>query len=86
MRTSDPVFLHYVDQWWGVLLPRVRKYLYQNGGPIILVQLENEYGYFGLETGNCDSEYLSHLEVWYLLFFKDGLLKHFLCSKLLTSI
>lgn len=33
-------------------MPKMEKYLYNSGGPIILVQVENEYGAFG-----CDSEF-----------------------------
>lgn len=33
-------------------MPRFEQYLYGNGGPIIMVQVENEYGYFG-----CDNQY-----------------------------
>ena len=57
LRTSDPVYLQYVDQWMSVLLPLVEGYLYANGGPVITVQVENEYGsYFA-----CDRQYLQHL-------------------------
>ncbi|XP_069766236.1 beta-galactosidase isoform X2 [Narcine bancroftii] len=57
LRSSDPDYLKYVDQWMGVLLPMVKQFLYQNNGPIIAVQVENEYGsYFA-----CDYDYLRHL-------------------------
>lgn len=57
LRTSDPDFLYYLDKWFGILLPTIRPFLYENGGPIIMVQVENEYGEFG-----CDYEYLIHLK------------------------
>ncbi|XP_008314878.1 beta-galactosidase [Cynoglossus semilaevis] len=57
LRSSDPDYLAAVDRWMGKLLPRVKPYLYQSGGPIISVQVENEYGsYFA-----CDYNYLRHL-------------------------
>ena len=28
-----------VDKWLSVLLPKVRKLLYSNGGPVIMVQV-----------------------------------------------
>lgn len=31
------------------MLPRIVPYLYGNGGPIILVQVENQYGQYGCE-------------------------------------
>lgn len=33
-------------------MPKMQKYLYGNGGPILMVQVENEYGAFA-----CDREY-----------------------------
>ncbi|XP_062864558.1 beta-galactosidase [Trichomycterus rosablanca] len=57
LRSTDPDYLAAVDGWMGKLLPLVKSYLYQNGGPIITVQVENEYGsYFA-----CDFNYLRHL-------------------------
>ncbi|XP_072139472.1 beta-galactosidase isoform X2 [Mobula birostris] len=57
LRSSDPVYLEYVDKWMSVLLPKVKQFLYQHNGPIITVQVENEYGsYFA-----CDYNYLRHL-------------------------
>ncbi|XP_072117244.1 beta-galactosidase-like isoform X1 [Mobula birostris] len=57
LRSSDERYLAAVDQWFAVLLPKVKPFLYQNGGPIISVQVENEYGsYF-----TCDYDYLRHL-------------------------
>lgn len=57
LRSSDPDYLQAVDNWMGVFLPKMKPLLYQNGGPIITVQVENEYGsYF-----TCDYNYLRHL-------------------------
>ena len=51
-------FTTYVESWMGVLLPKLQPLLYANGGPIISVQVENEYGsYFA-----CDHDYLTFLE------------------------
>lgn len=36
--------------WYNELMPRIDKYLYGSGGPIIMVQVENEYGAFGCDT------------------------------------
>ncbi|XP_033639691.1 beta-galactosidase-like [Asterias rubens] len=57
LRSSDPAFLKYVDLWMGVLLPKVKPFLYANGGPIITVQVENEYGSYPA----CDHVYMRHL-------------------------
>lgn len=56
LRTSDPNYLTPVDRWLEILLPKIRPLLYENGGPIIMVQIENEYGSYG-----CDLNYTSHL-------------------------
>lgn len=58
LRSSDPGYLAAVDKWLGVILPKMKPLLYQNGGPIITVQVENEYGsYF-----TCDYDYLRFLQ------------------------
>ncbi|KAL5698664.1 beta-galactosidase [Ranunculus cassubicifolius] len=56
LRSSDPAFLQLVERWWKVLLPKVASLLYSNGGPIIMVQIENEFGSYGN-----DKLYLQHL-------------------------
>ncbi|KAM5156809.1 beta-galactosidase [Mantella aurantiaca] len=57
LRSSDPDYLQAVDNWMSVFLPKMKPLLFQNGGPIITVQVENEYGsYF-----TCDYNYLRHL-------------------------
>ncbi|NXQ39363.1 BGAL galactosidase, partial [Catharus fuscescens] len=57
LRTSDPAYLAAVDSWLHVLLPKIRPRLYQQGGNIISVQVENEYGSYYA----CDYGYLRHL-------------------------
>ncbi|CAG0887732.1 unnamed protein product [Darwinula stevensoni] len=57
LRTSDPSYMKWVKKWFGVLLPILQPLLYENGGPIIMMQIENEYGsYFA-----CDSNYTLQL-------------------------
>jgi beta-galactosidase GanA len=56
-RTADAVFLAHVDDWFKTLYTKLSPYMYLNGGNIIMVQIENEYGaYFA-----CDKVYLKHL-------------------------
>ncbi|XP_077559783.1 beta-galactosidase-like [Haemaphysalis longicornis] len=57
LRTSDPEYLNYVTRYFSVLLPRLRPLLYSNGGPIVTVQIENEYGSYHA----CDFEYTTLL-------------------------
>jgi beta-galactosidase len=56
LRTTDPCYLEAVDAYFGMLLPRLAPYLSTRGGPVIAVQVENEYGAYGE-----DRHYLDHL-------------------------
>ncbi|WP_446742195.1 glycoside hydrolase family 35 protein [Silvibacterium acidisoli] len=47
LRTADPRYLHAMDLWFARLAREVKPFLMKNGGPIIAVQVENEYGAFG---------------------------------------
>ena len=43
-RTWDPQYIAAVDKWWGALLAAASPYAYNtHGGPIVIVQIENEY-------------------------------------------
>ncbi|EHA97560.1 Beta-galactosidase-1-like protein [Heterocephalus glaber] len=76
LRTSDPDFLAAVDSWFNVLLPKIYPFLYHNGGNIISIQVENEYGSYKA----CDVSYMRHLAGLFrallgdkiLLFTTDG--------------
>lgn len=57
IRTSDSVYLSLVDEWFSELMKRIKPLLYSNGGPIITVQIENEYGSFG-----CDHDYMIKMQ------------------------
>jgi len=62
LRTYDENYIALVDEWWDVLLPMIEPYLYENGGPIVAVQVENEYGSYGDVSKNpLDKKYLLHL-------------------------
>lgn len=39
LRVSDDTYFKHVDRWWSVMLPRLSKYLYSRGGPIIMAQV-----------------------------------------------
>lgn len=76
LRTSDPRFLAFVKKWYDKLLPMLQPYLYKNGGPVISMQIENEYGSRPL----CDQNYTTFLRDLfrsyvgddYVLFTTDG--------------
>ena len=62
LRTFEATYVEAVSRWWSILLSRMRKHLYHNGGPIIAVQIENEFGQFGDVANNpSDRRYMQHL-------------------------
>lgn len=46
-RSSDPAYLAAVERYYEHLLPVFLPYLSTNGGPIVAVAIENEYGSYG---------------------------------------
>uniref|UniRef100_A0A7S1RL73 Beta-galactosidase n=1 Tax=Alexandrium catenella TaxID=2925 RepID=A0A7S1RL73_ALECA len=60
-RTADPQYLGFVDRFWSKLFPQVRPLLVENGGPVAMVQLENEYGHFGNASG-AEKAYFDRME------------------------
>lgn len=74
LRTTDPRFLAAVDAWFDAVVPVMLPLLATNGGPVVAVQVENEYGSYG-----SDAAYLEHCRkglvdrgVDVLLFTSDG--------------
>lgn len=74
LRCMNRPYLDKVDAYYNELLPRLKPLLSTNGGPIIAMQIENEYGSYGNDT-----EYLQYLEqamikrgIDVLLFTSDG--------------
>ena len=61
LRTAtDPNYLAAVERYLGELVPRIRPLMIGNGGPVLMVQIENEYGSYGSE-----SAYLERLrQLW----------------------
>lgn len=47
VRTDDPAYLHYVDLLYQQIGTQLTGLTYKDGGPIIGIQLENEYGHVG---------------------------------------
>ncbi|MFE6996085.1 beta-galactosidase family protein [Microbacterium sp. NPDC057659] len=72
LRTSDAGFLAAVDAWYDALLPQLEPLQAAHGGPIRLIQVENEYGSFG-----SDAAYLTHL--------RDGLRSRGMVEMLTTA-
>ena len=56
LRSSDPAYLAAVSEYLGAVYEIVAPRQIQHGGPVILVQIENEYGAYG-----SDKDYLRAL-------------------------
>lgn len=57
IRTKDRKYMDPVAKWFSVLFPVLAPHMVTNGGSIIMVQIENEYGSYPA----CDKEYLNEL-------------------------
>lgn len=56
LRENDPYFLERVDRFQKAVASQVGDLTVYNGGPIIMVQVENEYGSYGI-----DKEYVGNI-------------------------
>ena len=66
LRTRSKAFLEEVEPYFKALAPVLTPFLAKNGGPIVLLQIENEYGFFGK-----DHQYISDLrDMWKRLNFE----------------
>ncbi|MER7754743.1 glycoside hydrolase family 35 protein [Kitasatospora sp. NPDC097643] len=72
LRCADPAYLAEVDGWFDALVPEVLPLLASRGGPVVAVQVENEYGSYG-----DDAAYLAHL--------RDGLVRRGVDCLLFTA-
>lgn len=74
IRCMNETYIKYFDRYLDRLFDEIRPLLFTNGGPVIMMQIENEYGYYG-----DDKEYLNYLKNSYMekgidvpLFTSDG--------------
>ncbi|OPH59745.1 beta-galactosidase [Paenibacillus ferrarius] len=72
LRCMDTMYLEKVDRYYDELIPRLTPLLSTNGGPILAVQIENEYGSYGNDTA-------------YLTYLRDGLIRRGVDVLLFTS-
>ncbi|MEI5993829.1 glycoside hydrolase family 35 protein [Candidatus Enterococcus mansonii] len=49
LRSTDPRFMRKVRQYFSVLIPKLAPLQLTLGGPVIMMQIENEYGSYGME-------------------------------------
>ncbi|XP_061827494.1 beta-galactosidase-1-like protein isoform X1 [Nerophis lumbriciformis] len=68
LRSSAADYLQAVTNWFAVLLPKLKPWLYVHGGNIISVQVENEYGSYYA----CDYNYLRQLRTLLLVFLGEN--------------
>ena len=88
LRCNDPLYLQKVAPYYKELFSRLRPHLITNGGNIIMVQLENEYGSYG-----DDKEYLKKVHEMYIengidctIFTCDGTLDWMLSGGTLEGV
>ncbi|KAJ5626351.1 hypothetical protein N7510_002660 [Penicillium lagena] len=51
IRSNDPIYMSFVTSFWTELAEQIKGLVFKNGGPIIGVQLENEYSLNGSGQG-----------------------------------
>ncbi|MGY0023280.1 glycoside hydrolase family 35 protein [Streptomyces sp. cg35] len=80
IRTRDAEFLASVERWFRVLLPYITERQIDRGGPVIMVQVENEYGSYGSDGLylRALADLLVELGVTVPLFTSDGPEDHML--------
>jgi len=49
LRSTDPVFMEKVSHYYEYLLPKLKPLQLTEGGPVLMMQVENEYGSYGME-------------------------------------
>ncbi|MFE4518481.1 beta-galactosidase family protein [Kitasatospora sp. NPDC056783] len=72
LRCADPAYLAEVDGWFDAVVPELLPLLASRGGPVVAMQVENEYGSYG-----DDAAYLAHL--------RDGLVRRGVDCLLFTT-
>ncbi|KAK0149847.1 Beta-galactosidase-1-like protein 2 [Merluccius polli] len=72
LRTTYPGFVSAVNSYFDKLIPLIKHLMFQEGGPIIAVQVENEYGSYAKDDK-------------YMAFIKNCLLSRGITELLLTS-
>ncbi len=71
LRTDDPQYLRYVDVFFTKIAEQAEGYMHKDGGPVIGIQIENEYGHAG---GPSDREEgMAHMRTLCAMAEKKGL-------------
>ena len=63
LRTYSQPYISHVERYWQRLLgPVVKPLMFANGGPVVMVQVENEFGSYGDTSKEpADKRYIEHL-------------------------
>lgn len=74
IRSSDPAFIKTVSQYYDRLLGILTRYQVDQGGPILMMQVENEYGSYGEDKTYLRAvrDLMKEKGVTCLLFTSDG--------------
>ena len=69
LRCDDPAYLTLARRYWEALYQQVKGQMYEDGGPVIGIQIENEYGHVGGQTGEAGEQHMRTLqkmakEIW----------------------
>ncbi len=80
LRSSDPLFTTVVEDWFNSLLPILAPLQAGHGGPIVAVQVENEYGSYGDDQQylRWNHQALQDRGITEILFTADGGTDYFL--------
>ncbi len=72
LRVSYKPYMDAIEAYYKVLMPHITKYQIDRGGPVILMQVENEYGYYANDKA-------------YMEWMKELLVRHGVTVPLVTS-
>ena len=74
LRCNEPQFLSYASRFLKEVFKRVKPLLIENGGNIIMMQVENEYGSYGMDKDymNAIANIYKEEDMNVFLFTSDG--------------
>lgn len=74
LRSTDERFMTKVKKYYDALLPKILPLQISNGGPVIMIQIENEYGSYGMEKAYLreTKQLLENAGITVPLFTSDG--------------
>ena len=62
LRSDNPEYLQLVERFWFRVYEQVQGEMYEDGGPVIGIQIENEYGHVGGFTGTKGQKHMKTLK------------------------